>query len=79
MPQKSGNESWYYNISQEMSKNEISMAQAELQLTYRLVKQMRDEGWSHGRIQKHFQDHWAISHGAYYRRLKWIREIWALK
>ena len=79
MPRKSGNEEWYWNISQEMSKNEISMYQAELQMTYRIIKSMREAGDSHGTIQAHFETQWGISRGAYYRRLRWIREIWALK
>lgn len=79
MPRKSGNEEWYYQISQEMSKNEVSMYQAELQLSHRIIRQMREEGWSHGRIEAHFEQYWGISRGAYYRRLAKIREIWALK
>lgn len=70
-----GNDEYYNEIQIEMDATGTPMRDAEVSMLYRVIKKLRMENrLTHKKIAEHLQQVWGLTPGAYYTRLKWIRE-----
>lgn len=75
MPKIAGNEAYYKEVQIEMDRTGLPSKDAEVQMLYRLVSTMRiQEKKTYAQIRAFVEETWGLSMGAFYTRLRWIRE-----
>ena len=74
MGKHGGNEMFWLDVRYMQDKNNCSMDQAEEDTFVFSVRRMREQGLTHNQIATRMREHWGISKGAYYRRLKKVRQ-----
>ena len=77
-PRIAGNDQYYADIEQEMTRLGCDMRTAEIELLHNTIKGLRAKGWAHHQIQTQFDQFWGLKKSAYQVRLQWIRQLYAL-
>lgn len=79
MPRYGGNEAYYEEISREMHALGCDMRTAEVEFLYKMIRGLRiREQYNHQQVQDHLLKTYGLKHSAYYTRLKWIRQRYAI-
>ena len=75
MPRLAGNDQYYNELQIEMDHSGMGMHEAEVNMLRRVIVHMRMvEKKNHAAIAAHLEATWGLTYGAYWTRLKWIRE-----
>lgn len=75
MPKIAGNDTYYQEIQEVMTRLNLPMRDAELIMLKDVIIRMRmqeKKNWSE--VAKHLHDVWGLSEGALQTRVKWVRE-----